>query len=219
MPTINGKKVATFRIPKKEELKEAASNAGFSGTAEPDTSFVADRNKRILNKEKPENWYKQGGYIQLDKPKADNMRGVGKSKDTETQFRKSYYKINNVEKSTLNPADDPFKVEDWQETKPKKSIKKPKRFWELPDTQKNTIISKEDINEIVDEFEEQIMSEMGLGGGAGVGLSLPGGYINGAPNPKDVKKLKKINYLEGVIIGKAIYDGTINLSELQKLNY
>ena len=36
---------------------------------------------------------------------------------------------------------------------------------------------------------------------------------------KDVKKLKKINHLEGVIIGKAIYDGTINLSELQKLNY
>jgi hypothetical protein len=30
----------------------------------------------------------------------------------------------------------------------------------------------------------------GLGGGAGVGLSLTGGYINGAPNPKDVKKLK-----------------------------
>jgi hypothetical protein len=30
----------------------------------------------------------------------------------------------------------------------------------------------------------------GLGGGAGVGLSLAGGYINGAPNPKDVKKLK-----------------------------
>lgn len=27
-------------------------------------------------------------------------------------------------------------------------------------------------------------------GRAGVGLSLPGGYINGAPNPKDVKKLK-----------------------------
>ena len=34
------------------------------------------------------------------------------------------------------------------------------------------------------------VNEMGLGGGAGVGLSLPGGYINGAPNPKDVKKLK-----------------------------
>jgi hypothetical protein len=189
MPTINGKKVATFRIPKKEELKEAASNAGFSGTAEPDTSFVADRQKRILNKEKPENWYKQGGYTQLDKPKADNMRGVGKTKDTETQFRKSYYKINNVAKSTLNPADDPHKVEDWKEVKPKKAIKKPKRFWELPDNQKDTIISKEDIKEIVEDFDN-LLDEMGLGGGAGVGLSLPGGYINGAPNPKDVKKLK-----------------------------
>jgi len=189
MPTINGKKVATFRIPKKEELKEAASNAGFSGTAEPDTSFVADRNKRILNKEKPEGWYKQGGYTQLDKPKADNMRGVGKSKDTETQFRKSYYKINNVEKSTLNPADDPHKVEDWKEVKPKKAVKKPKRFWELPENQKDTIISKEDIKEIVEDFDN-LLDEMGFPGGAGVGLSLPGGYINGAPNPKDVKKLK-----------------------------
>ena len=190
MPTINGKKVATFRIPKKEELKEAASNAGMTAGDEPDTSFVADRGKRILNKEKPENWYKQGGYTQLDKPKADNMRGVGKTKDTETQFRKSYYKINNVEKSTLNPADDPHKVENWEEITDKKKSKKSKRFWELPDNQKDTIISKEDINEIVNEFEEQMMSEMGLGGGAGVGLSLPGGYINGAPNPKDVKKLK-----------------------------
>ncbi|MEY3811939.1 MAG: hypothetical protein RIT11_1062, partial [Pseudomonadota bacterium] len=189
MPTINGKKVATFRIPKKEELKEAASNAGFSGADEPDTSFVADRQKRILNKTKPEGWYKQGGYTQLDKPKADNMRGVGKSKDTETQFRKSYYKINNVEKSTLNPADDPHKVEDWKEVKPKKAVKKPKRFWELPENQKDTIISKEDIKEIVEDFDN-LLDEMGLGGGAGVGLSLPGGYINGAPNPKDVKKLK-----------------------------
>jgi len=189
MPTINGKKVATFRIPKKEELKEAASNSGFSGADEPDTSFVADRQKRILNKTKPEGWYKQGGYTQLDKPKADNMRGVGKSKDTETQFRKSYYKINNVEKSTLNPADDPHKVEDWKEVKPKKAIKKPKRFWELPENQKDTIISKEDIKEIVEDFDN-LLDEMGLGGGAGIGLSLPGGYINGAPNPKDVKKLK-----------------------------
>jgi hypothetical protein len=193
MPTINGKKVATFRIPKKETLKETASNGGFKGQDEPDTSFVADRQKRILNKTKPEGWYKQGGYTQLDKPKADNMRGVGKSKDTETQFRKSYYKINNVEKSTLNPADDPHKVEDWKEVKPQKAVKKPKRFWELPENQKDTIISKEDIKEIVDDFDE-LLDEMGLGGGAGIGLSLPGGYINGAPDSKDVKKnSKKLN--------------------------
>ena len=55
MPTINGKKAVTFRIPKPDTLKEAASNAGFSGTAEPDTSFTADGQKRILNKAKPEN--------------------------------------------------------------------------------------------------------------------------------------------------------------------
>jgi hypothetical protein len=190
MPTINGKKAVTFRIPKKEELKEAASNSGFSGQDEPDTSFVADGQPRILNTAKPEGWYKQGGYTQMDTPKADAMRGRGKSKDTETQFRKAYYKLKNVVQSTLNPADDPHKVEDWDDAYRENPEQKPKRFWELPDNQKDTIISKEDINEIMDEFEESIMSEMGLGGGAGVGLSLPGGYINGAPDSKDVKKMK-----------------------------
>jgi hypothetical protein len=193
MPTINGKKAVTFRIPKPDTLKEAASNAGFSGTAEPDTSFTADGQKRILNKAKPENWYKQGGYLQVEEPKADTMRGRGKSKDTETQFRKAYYKIKNVTQSTLNPADDPHTVEDWQETDRDKPLEKPKRFWELPDNQKDTIISKEDIKEIVSDFDS-ILDEMGLGGGAGVGLSLPGGYINGAPKADDVKKVsKKLN--------------------------
>jgi len=189
MPTINGKKAVTFRIPKKDELKEAASTGGFAGQDEPDTSFVADGQPRILNKAKPEGWYKQGGYIQMDTPKADSMRGRGKSKDTETQFRKAYYKLKNVVQSTLNPADDPFKVEDWQDAYRENPEKKPKRFWELPKNQKDTIISKEDIKEIVEDFDN-LLDEMGLGGGAGVGLSLPGGYINGAPDPKDVKKLK-----------------------------
>jgi hypothetical protein len=193
MPTINGKKAVTFRITKKENLKEAASNAGFSGTAEPDTSFTADGQPRILNTAKPENWYAQGGYTQLNTPKADAMRGRGKTKDTETQFRKAYYKVKNVVQSTLNPADDPFKVEDWQDAYRENPNEKPKRFWEMPDNQKNTIISKEDIKEIVSDFDS-ILDEMGLPGGAGVGLSLPGGYINGAPKTDDVKKVsKKLN--------------------------
>ena len=190
MPTINGKKAVTFRIPKKEELKEAATNAGMPAGDEPDMSFVADGQKRILNKAKPENWYKQGGYTQLDMPKADSMRGRGKTKDTETQFRKAIYKVKNVVQSTLNPADDPHKVEDWEEIYRTNPEQKPKRFWELPKNQKPQIISKEDINEIINEMESEILDEMGLGGGAGVGLSLPGGYINGAPDPKDAKKLK-----------------------------
>ena len=193
MPTINGKKAVTFRIPKKEELKEAASNSGFNGTDEPDTSFVADGQPRILNTAKPEHWYKQGGYTQVDTPKADRMRGKGKSKDTETQFRKAYYKVQNVEKSTLNPADEPFKVEDWEDAYRESPEQKPKRFWELPDNQKDTIISKDDIKEIVADFDA-LLDEMGFPGGAGVGLSLPGGYINGAPDSKDVKKnSKKLN--------------------------
>jgi hypothetical protein len=194
MPTINGKKVATFRIPKKETLKESsAGSSGFTAGDEPDTSFVADGQPRVLNTAKPEAWYKQGGYTQLHTPKADAMRGRGKSKDTETQFRKAYYKLKNVVQPKLNPADDPHTVEDWQETEPNKAIDKPKRFWELPDNQKDTIISKEDIKEIVEDFDS-ILDEMGLGGGAGVGLSLPGGYINGAPDSKDVKKnSKKLN--------------------------
>jgi len=42
--------------------------------------------------------------------------------------------------------------------------------------------------------KKENLKEMGLGDGAGVGLSLPGGYINGAPNTKDIKKnSKKLN--------------------------
>jgi hypothetical protein len=42
--------------------------------------------------------------------------------------------------------------------------------------------------------KKENLKEMDLGGGAGVGLSLPGGYINGAPDSKDVKKnSKKLN--------------------------
>jgi hypothetical protein len=193
MPTINGKKAVTFRIPKKENLKEVNLGGYGADPGEPDTGYVPDGKTRILNTTKPEPWFNQGGYTQLHTPKADAMRGRGKTKDTETQFRKAYYKVKNVTQSTLNPADDPHTVEDWQETNRDTPLEKPKRFWELPDNQKDTIISKEDIKEIVSDFDS-ILDEMGLGGGAGVGLSLPGGYINGAPKADDVKKVsKKLN--------------------------
>ena len=195
MPTINGKKAVTFRIPKKENLKETASNFGMSGAdpGEPNPNYVADGQKRILDKGKPEPWFKQGGYTQLDKPVGDWMRGKKlKDRDAEMQLRKVYYKVDNIKQSTLNPADDPHTVEDWEDATKNKS-KKAKRFWELPKNQKDTIISKEDIKEIVEDFDN-LLDEMGLPGGAGVGLSLPGGYINGAPKADDVKKVsKKLN--------------------------
>ena len=193
MPTINGKKAVTFRIPKKENLKEINLGGYGADPGEPDTGYIPDGKSRVLNTTKPEPWFNQGGYTQLHTPTADDMRGKGKSKDTETQFRKAYYKVKNITQSTLNPADDPHTVEDWEETEPNKEIDKPKRFWELPDNQKDTIISKDDIKEIVADFDA-LLDEMGFPGGAGVGLSLPGGYINGAPDSKDVKKnSKKLN--------------------------
>ena len=50
-------------------------------------------------------------------------------------------------------------------------------------------------------------------------VNIPVVVSGGISNIKDVKQLKKINYLQGVIIGKAIYDGSINLNKLQKLSY
>ena len=59
--------------------------------------------------------------------------------------------------------------------------------WGMP-----TINGKKAVTFRIPKKEE--LKEMGLPGGAGIGLSLPGGYINGAPDSKDVKKnSKKLN--------------------------
>jgi hypothetical protein len=187
MPTINGKKATTFRIPTNE-----SSLGGYQADrGEPETGYVADGQTRLINKAKPEPWFRQGGYKQLDKPKGDWIRGKGKDRDKDSTFRKVYYKVTNMETSDLDPAQNPHKVENWKEVKLKKKTKKPKRFWE--DTEMDTnlsLISEEELNQIAEDYMAAL-DEMGLGGGAGVGLSLPGGYINGAPNPKDVAKTKK----------------------------
>jgi|688.fasta_scaffold01113_6 hypothetical protein len=193
MPTINGKKATTFRIPPKSNLFNESSNFGMAGAepGEPNPNYVADGQARILDKGKPEGWFRQGGYTQIDKPKGDWMRGKGRKKESESTFRKVTYSLKNYKESELNPAQDPYHTEDWVETEPKKKIKKPKRFWE--DTEmdvKISLISEEELNEIAEDYITAL-DEMGLGGGAGVGLSLPGGYINGAPKADDVAKVSK----------------------------
>jgi len=192
MPTINGKKATTFRIPPKSNLFNESSLGGYSAEAgEPETGYVADGQKRLINKAKPEPWFKQGGYKQLHVPQGDWIRGKGKNRDNDSTFRKVYYKVTNIDTSDLDPAKDPHKVEDWKEVKPKKKIKKPKRFWEDTELDTNlSLISEEDLNEIVEDYITAL-DEMGLGGGAGIGLSLPGGFINGAPKADDVAKVSK----------------------------
>ena len=50
-------------------------------------------------------------------------------------------------------------------------------------------------------------------------INIPVIASGGVSSIADVKKLNSIDQLEGVIIGKAIYDKTISLYKLQKLNY
>jgi phosphopantetheine adenylyltransferase len=97
MPTINGKKATTFRIPPKSNLFNESSNFGMAGAepGEPNPNYVADGQARILDKGKPEGWFKQGGYTQMDIPKGDWMRGKGRKKESESTYRKVTYKLKN----------------------------------------------------------------------------------------------------------------------------
>jgi nicotinic acid mononucleotide adenylyltransferase len=107
MPTINGKKVATFRTVKE----------GYVESGEPETGYVPDGKVRIVGSDggRPEPWYEQGGYSQLHFPKADAMRGKGRTKDKESSFRKVYYKTSNVKVSALKKALKPVGSDEWAE--------------------------------------------------------------------------------------------------------
>ena len=58
---------------------------------------------------------------------------------------------------------------------------------------KNFLKAYPKFDETIYKFITLKLAKLGEGfpGGVGVGLSLPGGYINGAPNPEDVKKTRK----------------------------
>lgn len=103
----------------------------YVDAGEPETAFYVDGSKRILNAAKPENWFKQGGYTQLDKPKSDYMRGKGKSKDTESQFRKVTYKIKGVAEPVKGKASVPYQVDKWKNVTPTTLKKKTERYWDL----------------------------------------------------------------------------------------
>ena len=142
--------------------ERSITSIGGDGDGEPETGYVSDGQKRVLDGGKPEPWFKQGGYKQMDTPKGDYMRGKGRDKDTESQFRKVYYKIKNVETSTLKTAEKPEGVDKWKTIKPKKKniVKKEKRYWEMTESQ-DQIISNQEINEIANEMSEALGLAMG----------------------------------------------------------
>lgn len=125
-------KLITLKLSKlsEEVISEVAGTRGVQSDGEPDSGYSPDGTLRIIDRGKPEPWLKQLGMKQIDKPRADAMRGKGKSKDTESQFRKLYYKVQNIKGTDLDPALQPHKVEDWEEVGDGKKVKKIKRFWE-----------------------------------------------------------------------------------------
>ena len=109
--------ILTLNKITKESLVETSLGGYAADEGEPAPMYIPDGQKRILNKQKPEPWFKQLGYTQMDKPKADNMRGKGKSKDTDSQFRKVYYKVSNINVSDLKPVEKPKGVAGWKKIK------------------------------------------------------------------------------------------------------
>jgi hypothetical protein len=132
-------KLITLKLNKLSEvvLSEMANSNGVESDGEPDSGYSPDGTLRIINRGKPEPWLKQLGMKQIDKPRADAMRGVGRHKDKESQFRKLYYKVQNIKGTDLDPAMQPHKVEDWEEVDGGKSVKKIKRFWEARENEKD----------------------------------------------------------------------------------
>ena len=128
-------KLITLKLNKlsEEVLSEVAGTGGVESDGEPDSGYTPDGILRIIDRGKPEPWLKQLGMKQIDKPRADAMRGKGRSKDTESQFRKLYYKVQNIKGTDLDPAMQPHKVEDWENVEAGKKVKKIKRFWEAKD--------------------------------------------------------------------------------------
>ena len=78
---INGKSGSKFRlIPQSNifdgKLKESSQNSSYTSAGEPETGYTSPGKKRTIGKgAQPDLWYKNGGYEQLQFPKADDPFG------------------------------------------------------------------------------------------------------------------------------------------------
>ena len=135
------KKRLLEKLKKSTTLNETTGNSGYEADGEPPAGHTPDGQSRKLNSGKPENWFKQLGFSQLEIPKADRMRAKATypvAKDKETQYRKLSYKVQNVVSSTLNPAEKKEGVDKWKTVKnPAKQVRKAGevRYWDLEDTE------------------------------------------------------------------------------------
>ena len=83
------------------DLVNEVSSVTASNTADvPDGSFLKKKKKRILDSEKSEDWYKNGGYTQTDFPMADAIFG-----DDDAEERTITYTIKNLPTLTYVETD------------------------------------------------------------------------------------------------------------------
>ena len=136
------------------------NESGSIDAGEPDVGYYVDGARRIINGAKPENWFTQGGYKQLDKPKSDNMRGKGKTKDKESQFRKVTFQLKGVTQPDEKNKRVPYQVDKWKKV-PARSLKKAQpRYYDLDKIKEQIFIPKEFIEEWINLNLNHILSEI-----------------------------------------------------------
>jgi len=157
MPTINGKKVATFRIlPKQNIFKEAASTAGGEDS-QPDGGYLPKGKARVLGGDDGVNssdeWFVRGGYTQTDFPKADAIYAA----DDENQLTFKIKSKNNA-RSLNKPTTYPFAFDDIDVTQNIEKIEKVEKRL------KKKVKQKDSISELISDYSDLLDSLLESGG-------------------------------------------------------
>lgn len=138
MPTINGKKVATFRIlPKQNIFKEAATVSG-GDDSQPDGGYLPKGKARVLGGDdgvnSSDDWFVRGGYTQTDFPKADAIY----ASDDENQITFKIKTKNNA-RSLNKPTTYPLGFDDVDVTHEVEKIEKAEKRLKKKTKQKDSI--------------------------------------------------------------------------------
>jgi len=138
MPTINGKKVATFRIlPKQNIFKEAATVSG-GDDSQPDGGYLPKGKARVLGGDdgvnSSDDWFVRGGYTQTDFPKADAIYAA----DDENQITFKIKSKNNA-RSLNKPTTYPLGFDDIDVTQEIEKIEKAEKRLKKKTKQKDSI--------------------------------------------------------------------------------
>ena len=151
MPTINGKKVATFRIiPKQNIFKEAATVSG-GDDSQPDGGYLPKGKARVLGGDdgvnSSDDWFVRGGYTQTDFPKADAIY----ASDDENQITFKIKSKNNA-RSLNKPTTYPFGFDDVDVTQNIEKIEKVEKRL------KKKVKQKDSISELISDYSDLLDS-------------------------------------------------------------